>query len=174
MKNFGSTLEDACDHYAGRMLVVEPDFAEGWVHQVEVVEPYCGYGWHLAPKLFAKTGGLPPPFRLQVVRVYTYKGERRGVLARVTEPGFLYDGYWLVSMTRDGDVWNFTDRPAAYNLLLCPQESVEGKPEDAPLVGELWPIWHLRGHPHTIGFGLIAESLQLCEARTHRQTGSAG
>jgi hypothetical protein len=42
-----------------------------------VVEPYCGYGWHLAPKLFADNRGIPPPFHLQVVRVYSYKGERR-------------------------------------------------------------------------------------------------
>jgi hypothetical protein len=157
---FGSTLEDGCGQYAGRTLVVEPDRAHGWVHQVLVVEPYCGYGWHLATNPFAVAGGLPPPFRLFVARVYTYKGERRGVLARVAEPGFLYDGYWLVSMTRDVGVWNFTDRPAAYNLLLCPEEPVEGKPEDAPLCGKLWPIWHLRGRPHTLGCGRIAESLQ--------------
>jgi hypothetical protein len=42
-----------------------------------------------------------------------------GWLARITEPGFLYNGFWLVSMTRHLGVWNFTDRPATYNFPLC-------------------------------------------------------
>jgi hypothetical protein len=92
--------------------------------------------------------------------VCSYKGERRGVLARVTEAGFAYDGFWLVSMTRHLGVWNFTDRPATYNLLLCPEEPVEGKEEDSPEFGKLWPVWHLRGQPQASGFGRIAESLQ--------------
>src|SRR5262249_25716647 len=133
----------------------------------------CGSGGPLRPHPLAGAGGPRPPFRLCVARVYTYKGERRGVLARVTEPGFLYDRYWLVSMTRDGGVWNFTDRPAAYNLLLCPEEPVEGKPEDAPLCAKLWPIWHLRGRPHTLGCGRIAESLQRCADYDARQQAQA-
>jgi hypothetical protein len=97
-----------------------------------------------------------------VERVYAYKSERRGVVARVTEPGFLYDGFWLVSMTRHVGIWNFTDRPATYNLLLCPEEPIEGKEEDSPEYGKLWPVWHLRGKPQASGFGRIAESLHCC------------
>ena len=148
MQAVGSTLEVACDHYIGRKLVVEPHYGYGWVHQ--------------EGNPFAKTQGVPPPFHLRIVRIYTYNEERRGVLARITEPHFLYDGFWLVSMTRHQGLWNFTDRPANYNLLLCPEEPLEGKPEDSPDYGKLWPVWHLRGYPHASGFGRIAESLQWC------------
>lgn len=122
-----STLEATCDQYVGRTLIVEPHYGHGWYH------PSGGpFGDH----------GVPTPFHLRVERVYSYKDERRGVLARVTEPGFVYDGFWLVSMTRHIGVWNFTDRPATYNLLLCPEEPVEGKEEDSPEYGKLWPVWH--------------------------------
>ena len=67
-------------------------------------------------------------------------------------------------MTRHLGVWNFTDRPAAYNLLLCPEEPAEGKEEDSPEYGKLWPVWHLRGQPQASGFGRIAESLACCAA----------
>jgi hypothetical protein len=96
-------------------------------------------------------------------------GERRGIVARVTEPGFVYDEFWLVSMTRHLGVWNFIDRPATYNLLLCPEEPVEGKQEDAPDHGKLWPVWHLQGQPQVSGFGRIAESLQACAEYDARQ-----
>jgi hypothetical protein len=59
-------------------------------------------------------------------------------------------------------VWNFTERPANYNLLLCPEEPIEGKPEDSADYGRLWPVWHLQGHRHASGFGRIADSLQWC------------
>jgi hypothetical protein len=160
----GSTLEEACDQYVGRTLVVEPHNGWGWFHQ--------------EARPFLESRGVPPPFRLEVVRVYTYKGERRGVLARVREPGFLYDGFWLVGMTRHRGVWIFTDRPAHYNLLLCPQEPIQGKPEDSPYYGELWPVWHLQGRPQASGIGRIAESLQWCadhdatqDAEARRQAG---
>lgn len=147
MKDNLSTLEAACDEYLGRTLIVEPHYGYGWSHP-----PSGPFGDH----------GVPTPFHLRVERVYSYKGERRGVVARVTEPGFVYDGFWLVSMTRHVGVWNFTDRPATYNLLLCPEEPVEGKEEDSPEYGKLWPVWHLRGQPRANGFGRIAESLQCC------------
>ena len=142
-----STLEAACDQYVGRTLIVEPHYGHGWYHP-----PGGPFGDH----------GVPTRFHLRVERVYSYKDERRGVLAQVTEPGFVYDGFWLVSMTRHIGVWNFTDRPATYNLLLCPEEPVEGKEEDSPEYGKLWPVWHLRGKPQASGFGRIAESLQCC------------
>ena len=148
METVCSTLEDACDQYAGRTLIVQPHSGYGWVHQ--------------EGKPFMENGGVPTPFRLNVLRIYLYKGERRGVLARITEPGFLYDGYWLVSMTRHKGIWNFTDRPATYNLLICPEEPVEGKVEDSLDQSELWPVWHLQGYPHVSGFGRIAETLQWC------------
>jgi hypothetical protein len=119
---------------------------------------------HQEGKPFSDYSGVPPSFHLQVVRVYSYKGERRGVLARITEPGLLYNGFWLVSMTRHLGAWNFTDRPAAYNLHLCPEEPVEGKPEDSPDYAELWPIWHLQGSSQASGFGPVAESLECCAA----------
>jgi hypothetical protein len=105
--------------------------------------------------------------------VYSYKGERRGVVARVTEPGFVYDGFWLVSMTRHLGVWNFTDRPATYNLLRCPEEPVEGKEVDLPKYGKLWPVWRLRGQPQASGFGRIAESLQYCAEYDARRDAEA-
>ena len=77
MEAVGSTLDDACDQYVGRTLVVEPQYGWGWVHQEG--EP------------FAENRGVPPSFHLRVLRVYKYRGERRGVLARITEPGFLYE-----------------------------------------------------------------------------------
>jgi hypothetical protein len=142
-----STLQAGCERYVGRTLIVEPHYGYGWAHP-----PGGPFGDH----------GTPPPFHVRVGRVYSYLGERRGILARVTEPGFVSDGFWLVSMTRHLGEWNFTDRPANYNLLLCPDEPAEGKPEDAPEYGKLWPVWHLRGHPQASGFGRIAESLQWC------------
>lgn len=141
------TLEESCEDYVGRTLIVEPHSGYGWRH------PNGGpFGEH----------GVPTPFHTRIERVYSYKGERRGVLARVNEAGFVYDGYWLVSMNRHLGEWNFTDRPAHYNLLICPEEPVEGKEEDSPEFGELWPVWHLRGQPQASGFGRIAESLQCC------------
>jgi len=142
-----SALEAACEEYAGRTLIVEPLYGYGWCHP-----PGGPFGDH----------GTPTPFHIRVERLYTYKGERRGVLARVTEPGFVYDGFWLVSMTRHLGEWNFTDRPANYNFLLCPEEPVEGKEEDSPEYGKLWPVWQLKGHPHASGFGRIAETLECC------------
>jgi hypothetical protein len=142
-----STLEAGCEKYVGRTLIVEPHYGHGWHHP-----PGGPFGDH----------GVPTPFHLCVERAYAYKGERRGVVARVTEPGFLYEGFWLVSMTRHVGVWNFTDRPATYNMLLCPEEPVEGKEEDFPEYGKLWPVWHLQGKPQASGFGRIAESLQCC------------
>lgn len=115
-------------------------------------------------------------------RVYSYQRERRRILARITQSGLVYDGFWLVSMTRHLGEWNFTDRPANYNLLLCPTEPVEGKLEDSPEYGKLWPVWHLRGHPRASGFGRIAESLQWCadydakrdaEVKQHAKQGTA-
>jgi hypothetical protein len=153
-----STLEAACDDYVGRTLIVEPHYGYGWYHP-----PGGPFGDH----------GVPTPFHLRVERVYSYKGERRGVLARVAEPGFVYDGFWLVSMTRHIGVWNFTDRPATYNLLLCPEEPVEGQAADSPEYGKLWPIWHLRGQPQASGFGRIAESLQCCADYDARQNADA-
>jgi hypothetical protein len=158
MEDRCSTLEDACEQYVGRTLIVEPYYGYGWVHP-----PGGPFGDH----------GTPTPFRLRVERVYLYKGQRRGLLARVTEPGFVYDSFWLVSMTRHLGVWNFTDRPAAYNLLLCPEEPVEGQEEDSPEYGKLWPVWHLRGQPHASGFGRIAESLGCCAAYDARREAEA-
>jgi len=153
-----STLEAGCDEYVGRTLIVEPYYGYGWYHQTS-----GPFGDH----------GVPAPFHLRVQRVYSYKEERRGVLARVTEPGFVYDGFWLVSMTRHVGVWNFTDRPARYNLLLCPEEPVEGKEEDSPEYGKFWPVWHLRGQPQASGFGRISESLQCCAEYDARQDAEA-
>lgn len=144
-----STLESGCDEYVGRTLIVEPQNGYGWRHP-----PTGPFGTH----------GVPPPFRLMVQRVYSYKNERRGVVARVAEAGFAYDGFWLVSMTRHVGVWNFAERPAMYNLLLCPEEPLQGQEEDSPMYGKTWPVWHLRGEPHVSGFGRIAESLEACAA----------
>lgn len=135
-----STLEAGCDKYVGRTLIVEPHYGHGWYHP---------FGDHK----------VPTPFHLRVERVYLYKGKRRGVLAQVTEAGFVYDGFWLVSMTRHVGEWNFTDRPASYNLLLCPEVPIEGK-EDSPEYGKLWPVWHLQGQTQASGFGRIAESME--------------
>jgi hypothetical protein len=153
-----STLEAACEQYVGRTVIVEPHYGFGWAH------PSGGPFGH---------GGAPPPFHLRIERVYSYQGNRRGVVARVTEPGFVYDGFWLVSMTRHLGVWNFTDRPATYNLLLCPDEPVEGKPQDRPEYSELWPVWHLRGQPQASGYGRIAESLECCAAYDARREAEA-
>lgn len=142
-----STLERVCEEYVGRTLIVEPYYGHGWYH------PSGGpFGDH----------EIPPPFHFRIERLYSYKGEGRGVLAHVTEPGFVYHGFWLVSMTRHLGKWNFTDRPANYNLLLCPEEPIEGNEQDSPEYGQLWPVWHLRGQPQASGFGRIAESLQCC------------
>ena len=108
------------------------------------------------------TTGLRPRFPFASSGCTPTRGARRGVVARVVEPGFVYDGFWLVSMTRHLGVWNFTDRPAAYNLLLCPEQPVEGREEDSPEYGRFWPVWHLRGQPQASGFGRIAETLQCC------------
>lgn len=140
-----STLEAYCDEYVGRTLIVKPHY---------------GYGWHHPPGSPFGDHGAPTPFHIRVVRVFLYKGERRGVVAQVTEPGFMYDGFWLVSMTRHVGEWNFTDRPANYNLLLCPEQPIEGKEEDSPESGKLWPVWQLQGQPQASGFGRIAESME--------------
>ncbi len=157
MAGIGSTLDAACDEYVGCELVVEPHYGYGWFHQ----------GTPL------RDPAVPPPFHIRVVRVYSYQGERRGVLARVAEPGAGYDGFWMVGMTRHLGIWNFTDRPAAYNLLLCPEEPVPGRPEDSPEYGKLWPVWHLRGNPCASGFGRVAESLQCCEDYDARRQAEA-
>jgi len=156
-----STLESSCDKYVGHTLIVVPHYGHGWYH------PHGSpFGDH----------GVPTPFHLHVERVYVYKGERRGVVAKVTETGFAYDGFWLVSMTRHVGEWNFTDRPATYNVLLCPDEPIEGKEEDLPGYGKLWPVWHLQGQPQASGFGRIAESMECfadydarCDAEAKRQ-----
>ena len=96
MPGVGSTLEDACARYVGRVLSVQPQNGHGWFHQGEEAS--------------TERRRVPPPFHVRVVRVYTYLGERRGVLGRVVEPGFKYDGFWLVSVTRHKGTWNFTDR----------------------------------------------------------------
>lgn len=152
-----STLEAACEQYVGRALFVEPHYGFGWVHP-----PGSPFGH-----------GATPPFRVRVERVYSYQSQRRGIVARVTEPGFVYDGFWLVSTTRHLGVWNFTDRPATYNLLLCPEEPAEGKPEDRPEYSHLWPVWHLRGQPQASGFARIAESLECCSAYDARREAEA-
>ena len=63
--------------------------------------------------------------------IVSIKDERRGVLACVTESGFVYDGFCQVGMARYLGVWNHTDRPATYNLSLCPDESVRSTEEDS-------------------------------------------
>lgn len=82
----------------------------------------------------------------------------------VAEPGFQYDRFWIVTMTRHQGTWNFTDRPGMCNVLLCPEEPLQGKPENAPGSGHLWPVWELRGSPHASGFGVVAESEELAQA----------
>lgn len=154
-----STLDAECDAYAGRMLIVEPHYGYGWTHQTGSPLP---------------AGAVPDPFQARVVRVYSYQGERRGIVARVTQPGFAYDGYWLVSMTRHIGTWNFTDRPAHYNLLLCPEEPSQGPDADASQPGGQWPAWDLRGQPVASGFGRIAESLQYCVDDDARHTAASG
>jgi hypothetical protein len=155
VEEIGSTLEDACEQYVGCTLVAEPHYGFDWYHP-----PGGPFGDH----------GAPTPFHLRVERLYSYMGERRGMVARVTESGFVYDGFWLVGMTRHLGVWNFANRPATYNLLLCPDEPAEGKPEDRPESSHLWPVWHLRGQPQASGFGRIAESLECCAAYdAHRE-----
>lgn len=134
-------LAQECDASIGRVLTVQPIYGYGWYHEAKAGGP--------------KAYEVPEPFHVRVQRIYTYLGERRGIVGRITEPDFIYDEFWLVSMTRHVGIWNFTDRPAQSNLLICPDTPLEGAVEDAPAFGEQWPVWQLRGHPQASGFGII-------------------
>ena len=149
---FGSTrsdvsaLEESCERYAGRTLVVEPVDGHGWTHE--------------ARNSFADNWGVPPPFHVRVLRLYRYRGFLRGVVARISEPGFLYDGFWLVSETRYLGVYNFTSRWSLHNLLICPEEPVENRSIESSEHVKTWPVTDPRGYPQTTGYGSIAESLR--------------
>jgi len=67
MQGVGSTLEDTCDQYVGRALVVEPHYGWGWIHQ--------------EGQPFSENRGVPPSFHLQVVRCCA-KGDARGGMKR--------------------------------------------------------------------------------------------
>jgi hypothetical protein len=103
---------------------------------------------------------VPPPFHVRVVHLFRLEGELRGVVGRITEPSFLYDELSLVGTTRLVGIWNFTDRPAVYNLEVWSEAPTEGDLEDRSEHANLGSMGFLRGHPHAYGFGQIAESAE--------------
>jgi hypothetical protein len=137
-----SELEESCERYAGRTLVVEPLYGHGWRHE--------------AGNPFADNWGVPPPFHVRVLRLYRYRGDLRGIVARISEPGFMYDGFWLVSVTRYQGTYNFTSRWTLHDLLICPEEPIEDRSDEF----RTWPVTDPRGYPKTTGCGSIAESLK--------------
>ena len=139
-----SGLEPTCDRYFGEPVHVRPVYGHGWTHKGHGAYP--GYP------------GVPDSFRVRVEDFYPFRNNpRRGFFATVDEPGHPFDGFGMICCTRHQGTFNFTDRPAMYNLLVCP-----GVPRLAdlsdPNCTEHWPVFYPSGDVFSYGFADIAES----------------
>jgi hypothetical protein len=120
-------LDDSALPYVGRTFDVQPFYGWGWQGNVE--EP-----------------GPPAEFSMRLVRLWSTQGERRGGVGRVEHSGHSFDAFWVVFSTRHVGTFNFTDKPAHYNISISPNE-----PVDAP---SGWPF--MAGHPpHMSGYAYI-------------------
>jgi len=150
-------LNESCEvQYIGRRLFVQTGYGWGWVH-----EP---------PGIFPTTHGVPPSFYVRVGHFYRYQGVLRGFLARLEEPGHVYEGFWMVCFTRVAGTYDFTANPTHYNIEICPNEPVEGDPAETPSWSLRWPTWHRSGSPNAAGFAMIAETPQHIEEWLSRKT----
>ena len=94
-----SKFDDSVLKYVGEPLKFETQHGHGWVRTES---------WN----------DVPGPFVARLIRLYEYRGNRRGGVAKVEQPGHRCDGLWVMFATRHVGVFNFTDHPAHCNVAL--------------------------------------------------------
>ena len=139
-----STLDETCSTMVGRLVYVGTINGHGWQH----------FGHSHYPSYPA----VPEPFHARIDRFYSFrKNPRRGFFATVVEPGHPFDWWQLICCTRHVGRFNFTDPPAAYNLLVSRAGVRLGSPAD-PRSTAHWPAFYRNGDVYSFGFADIAET----------------
>jgi len=124
-------LDESTDAFVGPLLDVRPFYGWGWDGNVE------------AP-------AAPESFRVRLHRIWRERGDRRGGVGLVQEPGHRYHGYWVLFSTRHEGTFNFTSAPGHYNVSLSETEPVDNSSG--------WPVAaaggdHAAGYAEIVGCG---------------------
>ncbi len=141
-----STLDTASERLLGGIVYVKTVNGHGWNHHGH--DHYPGYP------------GVPAPFHVRIDQFFSYRmNSRRGFLGTIAEVGHPFDGFGMICCTRHVGQFNFIDRIARYNLLVCPGVPRLGEPTD-PNCTVHWPAFYPTGEVYSYGFADIAESIE--------------
>jgi len=133
------SLPASSREYEGQLLCYKPGYGSGWSRLDKSGNDA------LVDYAEVEAAGV---FHIRVGRFFFFRGELRGVVGRVEQPGHMFDGMWAATWTMLVGDFDFTRR-------LCPRWDIELGPiepsgEDWPRIREASPVY--------AGTGILAAS----------------
>lgn len=90
-----------------------------------------GHGWIGTPTPY----DCPEPFQARLQRFFYWRGNRRGGVARVEQPGHPCDGYWAIFATRHLGTFDFHAQTEHFNVAI-----LSAAPDDPVDSGTFWVL----------------------------------
>ncbi len=107
-------LDETCESYIGKFLIVYPIYGWGWEGNEEAPNP-------------------PHSFKFRLERIWWNEGIRRGGIGIIEDPNHKYNGFVIIFDLRHYGGFNFTTKTGQYNIEIVKSKLTENNGWPVPI-----------------------------------------